>query len=113
VPDAEPRPAERPEFFEQVLGDEADSTRRKAAKRPWWLLAGPERHHGKMACVYFVMAVAAFAAYLLGVPGPVAWMFAIFWLLMSAWFVSAVAWRRRGRGRTDATRDPGPPGSET
>jgi hypothetical protein len=85
---------------EQVLGDEADATARKAAKakQPWWLPPSQVSHYYRIAGVYFVVAVGALIASFAGAPAIGARMFTGLWLLMSIWhLLSAVAVRRRDR----------------
>jgi hypothetical protein len=71
--------AERPEFFEQVLGDEADAAARKAAKKPWWLPANRAGYYFKIGGLYFTLAVAALIASFAGAPVAYARMFACLW----------------------------------
>lgn len=112
VPGGEPGPAERPEFFEQILGDEADAAARKAAKKPWWLPANRAGYYFKIGGLYFTLAVAALIASFAGAPVAYARMFACLWVLMSLSFlVPGVVVRRRTRRARETTRDlESPPG---
>lgn len=99
MPSDEPGSAQEPEFFQNVMADEAGSAARKAAKRPWWLPPSQVRHYNRVAGAYFVLAVAAFiASFFVGQDVIVPRIFAGLWLLMSAWhLLSAVMLRRRAR----------------
>ena len=97
MPETEQGPAQEPEFFRNVMADEAGAAAPKAAPRPWWLPPSQLSHYNRIAGSYFVMAVAALiASFLAGVV--VLRIFAGLWLLIGAWhLLSAVLLRRRAR----------------
>ena len=93
MPETEQGPAQEPEFFRNVMADEAGG----AAPRPWWLPPSQLSHYNRIAGSYFVMAVAALIASFLA-RVMVLRIFAGLWLLIGAWhLLSAVLLRRRAR----------------